>query len=119
VQWCVKNSLCFTSAEHLRIQIEKVRELKLDARQRLQKIRAGITEKSVKKNYGQEVESVERRKYNTNAEVGLMRLLKDLTAEESTLLGVYDACIYEKSSQKERGLTEDDVDILRRKFLGE
>jgi len=97
VQWCVKNSLKFTSAEHLTIQLEKVQELKLQTQQRLRKVQEGSMEKSVKKHYGQEVESVERTKYNSNAEVALLRLLKDLIAEESTLLGVYDACVPEEA----------------------
>ena len=89
VKWCVDNTLRFTSAEHLEIQLEKMRELKLETRQKLRKLQEGTTEKTVKKHYGQEVESVERTRYNANAEVGLLRLLKDLIAEESTLLGVY------------------------------
>ena len=93
IQWCMKNTVHFTSAEHLEIQLEKIRELKLQTQQKLRKLQDGTTEKAVKKHYGQEVESVERTRYNPNAEVGLLRLMKDLIAEESTLLGVYDACI--------------------------
>jgi len=69
VKWCIDNSLCFTSSEHLKIQIEKVRELKLETRQRLRKIQEGSTETITKHHYGQEVEKVKNR-----------------------LLGVYDAC---------------------------
>ncbi len=93
VKWCIDNALRFTSAEHLEIQLEKIRELKLETRQKLRKLQDGTVEKAVKKHYGQEVESVERRRFNSNAEVALLRLLKDLIAEESTLLGVYDACV--------------------------
>jgi len=92
VKWCIDNSLCFTSAEHLKIQLEKVRELKLETRQRLRKIQEGSTETITKHHYGQEVEKVKRQKFNFNAEVSLLRLLKDLIAEENRLLGVYDAC---------------------------
>ena len=92
-KWCVDNAPRFTTPEHLKIQIEKVRELKLEARQRLQKIREGVTEKIVKKHYGEVVESVERTKYNQSVEVALIRVIKDLISEESTLLGVYDACV--------------------------
>ncbi|MHC4270637.1 MAG: hypothetical protein ACYSTS_19575, partial [Planctomycetota bacterium] len=96
IQWCTKNAINFTSAEHLKIQLEKIRELRLEARQKLRKLQEGTVEKTVKKHYGQEVESVERQRFNVNAEVGLLRLIKDLTAEESTLLGVYDACVEEE-----------------------
>lgn len=93
VQWCLENAPTFSSAEHLKIQLEKIKELKLEARQRLRQIQEGAAEKTVRTNNGHVVESVERQRYNFNAEVGFLRLIKDLTKEETTLLGVHDASL--------------------------
>ena len=98
IKWCIDNAPQFTSADYIKIQLEKIRELKLEARQRLQKLRDGTTEKTVKKHYGQEIESIEHQRYNFNAEVGLLRLLKELTIEENTLLNVYNACTHPESN---------------------
>ncbi len=97
VQWCLKNAVNFTSAEHLKIQIDKVQELKLQIQQRLRRVQEGSSEKTTKKHYGQEVETVERQRFNFNAEASLLRLLKDLTAEENTLFVVYDTCVEEEN----------------------